>query len=163
MTLTPADIVAVLAADGLAAWLFKILIEKRFDLLFQSRLEKLKADLDVRSAFSKIVAEKRMEALLDVWSATRRFSGNAWANPAGNEALDAYFRHLDAAGAVYVLLPKATIEALNRYRERMFQLVAKSKGGSVDLATIEGAREADVELLDHLRDALEAEPLAKRP
>ncbi len=171
MNLTAADVAVLAGANGLFTWLLKLSIEKRLDLTLQSRLESVKADLSVRVAFSKLIAEKRFEALLDLWASTREVSTVVRQKPE-DEALQAVFKHIDVTGAVDILLPQATIDAVTRYRQRMVNLATALHRGGPETATGHGGEPhaaitdgeaADVELRAHLRQVMEADRSAEVP
>jgi hypothetical protein len=151
MSLTAVDVAVLAGANGIFLWLLKVSIEKRLDLTVHTRLEEVKADLSVRVAFSKLVAEKRFEVLLDLWSATRKLSTDLWKPE--DEALRAVSEHVKVTSAVDILLPQTTIDAVAHYRTQLINFVMK---GDDRHEAVHDVERADVEFREHLREVMGA-------
>jgi hypothetical protein len=143
---------AAAVASPFIVWLLKANIKQSLDLTLHREIEELKSSLSVRAEFAKLVAQKRFESLLDIWSLSVKF-GAAVFNRPEQESLATMIQHMDAVLKVEVVFPQETADAIHKFQSALSDLQLKMHRAQGDELSnsFKGAHAASGEFRDYVR------------
>jgi hypothetical protein len=153
-------VTAIMALAAIASpvlvWLLQAGIQRSLDLRLQREVEVIKSSLSVRAEFSKLVAQRRLEALLDVWSLSLKLGSDVYNRPE-KVALETLIQHTNAVLSVQVLFPRETVDAIRKFQAALSDLQVKMHraGGDELRRSLDAAGAASDEFAEHLRRLLD--------